>query len=232
MLPHWAERQRRQEVAKQARLAEERKRRQTPSETHAGLRVLLFEDFDDGDFDGWFVQHPYSPSARSLTPNIVSSPEGYSIRGVGSGYSSSGEAAYLTRRVTMNNIGELVVEMRAKSGPSWPNMATIWLLNGKQWYKTMDYGERSKAAVLQVNLGAGEQDPGRYSIGRRAYEWHTFSWHRDATGWWSFSLDGQVKSKRFWHDTTLDSFNKVTLEVTRKQSEIEWVRISGRPASP
>ncbi|HUU93293.1 MAG TPA: PEP-CTERM sorting domain-containing protein [Phycisphaerae bacterium] len=196
----------------------------------ADLPVLLYEDFDDGDFDGWAVQHPYSPSGSSLTPDIVSSPEGYSIRGVGSGYGSL-EAAYLVRPVAMNNIAALSIEMRAKSGPSWPNMAGVWLLNDTQWYRPLDYGESSKAAALNVNLGAGDQYPGWHYIGNRAYEWHTFGWNRDSSGWWSLRIDGQMEAENFWQDTTLSSFNKIALEVTRNQSEIEWVRVTPEPAT-
>ena len=185
---------------------------------------VFYDDFDDGNFDGWVVQHPYSPSGSSLTPEIVPSPEGYSIRGVGSGYSSSGEGAYLGRPVTMNNIGSLTIEMYAKSGPSWPNTASVWLLNDTEYYRGMDYGESNHAATLQVNLAGVTTHPGWYSTD---YNWHMFTWDRDTQGYWSLSIDGQVKQQNFWQDTTLTSFNKIALEVTRNQSEIEWVRVSG-----
>ena len=195
----------------------------------AELPVLLFDDFDDGDYAGWVVEHPL-PGGSSLTPDIVSSPEGFAMRGVGSGYSSSDEGAYLRRSVALSGIGPLTIEMRAKSGPSWPNHATVWLLNGTQWYRPMDWGENNKTAVLHVNLGAGEQYPGWHYIGNRAYEWHTFSWNRDSAGWWSLRIDGQMEAENFWHDTAgLSSFDRIVLQTTRNQSEIEWVRVSGIP---
>lgn len=58
-------------------------------------------------------------------------------------------------------------------------------------------------------------------------DWHDYSWARDADGWWSLSIDDILMSENFYQDNQLTSFTTINLWLTRDQSEIEWVRISG-----
>ncbi|GAG43084.1 unnamed protein product, partial [marine sediment metagenome] len=107
----------------------------------AELPVLLFDDFDDGDYAGWVVQDPYTGGASPLTPVVVSSPQGCAVRGVGSGYSGAGEAAYLIHPLAATGIGELAIEVRAKSGLSRPNHACVMVWSGNDNYRVDDFGE-------------------------------------------------------------------------------------------
>ena len=197
----------------------------------ASLPILFFDNFDDGNFDGWSPTYP-TTGDPATPPDVVSSPEGYSLRGVGSGYSNDpGLTVLLSHPVSLNNVGELAVEFRAKSGPQWPNQAQVWLVSGKNLYRVLDYGESNKF-VDWTSYVNGQDHNFSYSIGNRAYEWHDFAWSRDGNGWWSLSIDGQIQAANFYQDNQLTSFDKVGLHIVRNQSEIEWVRISGQIGIP
>jgi hypothetical protein len=187
-------------------------------------KELFFDDFDDGDYDGWSVTHPKTGDPATA-PDIVPSPEGYSLRGVGSGYSHDpGLNVFLTYPLAINNAGQLKVEMRAKSGPQWPNSAWVVLLSGDDSYSFGDYGEGNQWAQFTPNVG-GVSEWYNYSI--NANVWHDFAWTRDADGWWSLSIDGSLVWEDFCQDNRLTSFDPIGLHILRNQSEIEWVRISG-----
>jgi len=191
------------------------------------MSVFFFDDFDDGNYDGWSVTHPETGDPTN-PPDVVSSPEGYSLRGVGSGYSQDpGLNVYLTYPLQLSNIGELKVEMRAKSGPQWPNSAWVILISGDDYadrYVFGDYGEGNQWAQFHSVID-GQIEWYNYSI--NANLWHDFAWARDADGWWSLSIDGQEVWHNFLQDNQLTSFEPIGINLLRNQSEIEWVRISG-----
>lgn len=194
-----------------------------PSMSWGDWSVLFFDDFDDGDYNGWSATHPQTGDPVT-PPDVVSSPEGYSLRGVGSGYSQDpGLNVWLTYPLLMSNAGELKIEMRAKSGPQWPNSAWVYLISGADYYAFGDYGESNQWAQFHPNIG-GESEWYNYSI--NANVWHDFAWTRDTDGWWSLSIDGQEVWHNFCQDNQLTSFEPVGIQVLRNQSEIEWVRIS------
>jgi len=119
----------------------------------ANLPVLFFDNFDDGNFDGWSPTYP-TTGDPTTPPDVVPSPQGYSLRGVGSGYSNDpGLSVMLSHPVSLNNVGELAIEFRANSGPQWPNQAQVWLVSGKNCYLVIDYGESNKRAdwLISVN---------------------------------------------------------------------------------
>ena len=194
------------------------------------LEVLFFDDFDDGDWDGWIVQHPADGGATS-PPDIVPSPEGYSIRGVGSGYYQPGLSTHIVHPVSISNVEELTIEMRAKSGPSWPNEAAVAIRGGQDYYRLVDYGELGENEVAELRAGAGGTHyVYRYPIGSLAFEWHDFKLTRDAAGVWALTIDdGLVDVPSFgWAPEVVD-FDRVSIEPLRNQSEVEWIRISGVP---
>jgi N-acetylneuraminic acid mutarotase len=195
----------------------------------ASLPVLFFDNFDDGNFDGWSATYP-TTGDPATPPDVVLSPQGYSLRGVGSGYyppDDPGLTVLLSHPVSLNNVGELAIEFRAKSGPQWPNQAQVWLVSGNNIYIVHDYGESNKRADWLISVNGQTQYEFNYSIGNLAYEWHDFAWSRDGNGWWSLSIDGQIQAANFYQDNQLTSFDKVGMHIVRNQSEIEWVRISG-----
>jgi hypothetical protein len=184
---------------------------------------VFFDDFDDGDYDGWSATHP-TTGDPATAPDVVPSPQGYSLRGIGSGYSPDpGLNVFLTYPLQISNASELKIEMRAKSGPQWPNSAWLVLISGDDSYSFGDYGEGNQWAQFTPNVG-GVSEWYNYSI--NANVWHDFAWTRDADGWWSLSIDGNLVWEDFCQDNRLTSFDRIGIHVLRNQSEIEWVRIS------
>lgn len=187
------------------------------------------DDFNDGNYDGWSPTHPITGDPAT-PPDVVPSPQGYSLRGIGSGYSPDpGLNVWLTYPLQISNASELKVEMRAKSGPQWPNSAWVVLVSGDDSYSFGDYGEGNQWAQFTPNVG-GVSEWYNYSI--NANVWHDFAWTRDADGWWSLSIDANLVWEDFCRDNRLTSFDRIGVHILRNQSEIEWVRISGVCAIP
>ncbi len=197
-----------------------------PSMSWGDWSVLFFDDFDDGNYDGWSVTD-WKGEPRPA-PDVVVSPEGYSLRGVGSGYTTPPPVdTWISHPVSISDVTELKIEMRAKSGPQWPNRAVVYLVSGSDYYSVDDYGEAGENETADLDCYVnGLRDFLRYPIGSRAFEWHTFAWTRDANGWWSLSIDSNVEWEDFCQDNRLTSFDRISLHLLRNQSEIEWVRIS------
>jgi hypothetical protein len=190
----------------------------------ASMSVFLYDDFDDGNYDGWSATRP-DTGVPITPPVLVSSPEGYSLRGIGSGYSNDpGLNVWLTYPLQISNVGELKIEMRAKSGPQWPNSAWIYLISGDDYYAFGDYGEGNQWAQFTPDVD-GVSEWYNYSI--NANMWHDFAWTRDADGWWSLGIDGQEVWHNFVQENQLTSFDPIGIHILRDQSEIEWIRISG-----
>jgi len=194
------------------------------SRARADLPVLFFDDFDDGNYSGWTVTD-IRGAADVRAPDVVASPEGYSVRGTGSGYQPDW-SCYLARPISLPNAREISIEVRARSGPAWPNAASACLFDGQDSYQGMVYGESNRKADFLVYVGPGEYVY-RHDIGDRAYDWHTYAWTRDSEGWWSLSIDGVVEAADFRQNLEITSLDHVELVLHRDQSEIEWVRISG-----
>ncbi|MCK4342264.1 MAG: PEP-CTERM sorting domain-containing protein [Phycisphaerae bacterium] len=192
----------------------------------SSLAAEFYDDFDDGNWDGWAVYNPYGDPGDTLTPVLVPSPEGWAVQGVGSGYGSP-EAAYLVHPLPLSGVVELSIEMRAKSGSVAPTHSTLALFNGDDYNQGYDYGENDYA-MFSVRYDGVEEYFGEYPID---HEWHDFKWTRDAEGWWSLSIDAQLVLSNFLQDVTLTSFDAVALTVCREHSEIEWVRIVPEPAT-
>lgn len=189
--------------------------------------VVLYDNFSDGNFDGWTIGSIINPDADYIiAPDIVASPEDYSIRGVGSGYANPVYNGVITHTLPNTIMTELKIEMRAKSGAQWPNSVWIYLISGNDRYSFSDYGESNQSADF-LSFIAGQDYLYRVDIGSLAHEWHDFAWTRDANGWWSFSLDnGLIEVSNFHQDVQLTSFDHIEISLLRNQSEIEWVRLS------
>jgi hypothetical protein len=200
----------------------------------AGQATLFYDSFDDGNYNGWSLAG--IPGRYGGAPAIVASPEGYAISGKYTGYADNHTDA-LIYPLTFSAT-ELTVEMRAKSGSSWPSAAAVQVYSGSDYltssfYECIDYGESFKCAQFSRYEGPvwSTAYGDRFSIGTQAYVWHDFKWARDSAGWWSLYMDGQLKQANFRQDTNLTSFSGVAICPTRDQSAIEWVRVTPEPAS-
>lgn len=197
------------------------------SASWAEWNEVFFDDFDDGNYDGWTVAD-FMGESDVRSPDVVLSPEGYSVRGTGSGYQPDW-ACCIVHPINLQNAREVCIEMRARSGSQSPNAVNAVLLDGQDFYAVRDYGEGNHTADWTRHKGTLPNDEYRYSIGERAHSWHTFAWCRDSDGWWSLSIDGVTEVSNFRQDLLITSFDNVELHLHRDQSEIEWVRISAVP---
>ena len=196
----------------------------------AELPVLFYDDFDDGDFDGWEVRNVYNPAGGFVAPVVVISPEGYAVQGVGSGYGGpTDQGSHIAHSLTISNMGELKIEMLAKSGLQAPNHVSVPLFSGGDHYLMRIYGEGNKKADFRTYIGGIETYGIRYDLGDTVAEWHVYAWTRDANGWWSLSIDDVVKAPDFYQDNQLTSFDRIGVELLKDQSSIDRVCISGIP---
>lgn len=193
----------------------------------ADLPELFYDDFDDGDYDGWIADSPMFDTLGP--PDVLPSPEGYAIWGVGQGYGQDyGLGIYLGHPLDLENVAEVAIEMRAISGPDWPNSASTMLYSGPDnYYRGMDYGESNQRADFLVMEGGSDDWIYSYDMGSDVFDWHTFRWERDAAGWWSFYLDDALIAENYHQHDAFTNFDWVELHPLRNQSAIEWVRIRG-----
>ena len=191
------------------------------------LAVLFYDDFDDGNLDGWKATSPDGDPGTRV--DIVASPQGYAVRGVGRGYSQPGLDTWLMHPLKTSGLEEISLEIRAKSGSKWPSQASVFLIKKTgDAYRGIVWGEANKRVDFVANHKGVEEINWTHGIGRNAYRWHDYAWTRDANGWWSLYIDGSLEKKNFYQDNKLTSSNNVALFPLRNQAKIEWVRIRGR----
>ncbi len=192
---------------------------------HADLPELFFDDFDDGNYDGWVVDSPYYSVWGA--PAVAPSPQGYAIRGVGQGYGQDdGLHTHISHELNLQNVAELAIEMRAITGPGWPSSVNLYLWHGEDQYRGTDFGESNTRAEFHI-LEGSDHFSHTYPMGPDAYEWHDFRWERDADGWWSFYLDGALAVADYVQHDAFASFEWINLQPLRNEAAIEWVRLRG-----
>lgn len=191
--------------------------------------LIFSDDFDDGSYlDTWTVGDYYhDPPDPVNAPDIVPSPDGYALRGYGSGYYPEPTSSRIYQSLSLDNVGELKVVMKAKTGPGWPSWAAVGLVEDLGWYVFRDYGEANKMAQLHLDPdGVPPYDDYNYYIGDEAYEWHVFTWERDADGWWYLSIDGIVEDYALGvQENSLTSFDTIGIDLLRNEGEIEWLEV-------
>lgn len=199
---------------------------------------VLYDNFDDGNYDGWSVFN-YISSEAIQPPPMVPSPEGYAVGGLG-GYGSL--ICVISQPIDLQDATEICIEVRAKSARRMPCHPTVFLGNGYIYtsnaYYVRDYGEYRPEAqwfwFTHPEPGQPQIEEGYwiYPAGGIPYDWHTFKWCRDADGWWSLEIyadDGSppvVAIANFAQDLQITSFEWVQIVCFGDQSAVEWVRIS------
>ncbi|MFG0252682.1 MAG: hypothetical protein ACF8NJ_07420 [Phycisphaerales bacterium JB038] len=195
------------------------------SAAQADLPELFYDDFDDGNYDGWVADSPHYPVWGA--PAVAPSPEGFAIWGVGSGYGQDdGLHTHISHSLDLQNVAELAIEMRAITGPGWPSSVNLYLWHGEDQYRGTDFGESNTRAEFHILEGA-DYSVYPYPIGPDIYDWHDFRWERDADGWWSFYLDGTLAMADYVQHDAFTSFEWINLQPLRNEAAIEWVRIRG-----
>lgn len=202
-----------------------------PAVTQGALTVTLYDNFDDGNYNGWTVTNPPNiPDQNFIGPDIVTSPQGYALRGVGSGSGADpGLNVFLAKPFVANKIGPMKIEMRALSGAQAPNSTSLCLYSGTVgWYDFALRGDALQPVQFGVIIPPAEQ---YFTYPVNAGVWHDFAWSRSADGWWSLSVDGGEIAHNFYQDTQLTSFTQVGLGLLRDQTQVEWVRVSATAAA-
>ncbi|MCY2953596.1 MAG: hypothetical protein NTU53_16695, partial [Planctomycetota bacterium] len=182
----------------------------------------FFDDFDDGNAEGWTAVNQ-----AGVRPGVVGSPEGYALRGVGKGEGGA-VTERLVRRLGLANATEVSVEMRARAGAGAGNVAEVFLLAGTSVAEGMHYWmwDRGESAMNADWIVGNYDYVYNYEMGDMAYGWHDYKWWRDGQGWWSFSIDGELKGNRVRGDVQWISFENLAVGVGRDESEIEWVKVT------
>ncbi|MFG0252681.1 MAG: hypothetical protein ACF8NJ_07415 [Phycisphaerales bacterium JB038] len=192
----------------------------------ADLPELFFDDFDDGDYDGWVADSPYHPVWSP--PAVLPSPEGYAIWGVGSGYGQDdGLLTSISYPLNLQNVQELAIEMRTITGSGWPSSSNALLYSGLDYYSGLHWGEGNTRADFLIMEGGSDALILSHPMGGDAYNWHDFRWERDADGWWSFYLDDSLIAANYYQHGTFTDFDWLELNPLRNEAAIEWVRIRG-----
>jgi hypothetical protein len=160
----------------------------------------------------------------------VTSPQGYALRGVGTGNAAdAGLNVFIAKPFVANKIGPLKIEMRAISGKEAPNATSLGLYSGiLGWYEGSVRGDANQPAQFGAVILPAEE---YFTNPINAAIWHNYAWSRAADGWWSLSIDGNEVSHNFLQDNQLNSFTQVGLGLLRNQTQIEWVRVSATAAA-
>ena len=190
--------------------------------TRSRPRVVLYDDFDDGNYDGWSVQDPRGYNDPPASPRIVqiaSDPDNYAIAAKGTGESQ------VFYPVTIDDGLQVCVEMRAKA----TRTTAVWLCRGVDFYQMQNYGERDWA-YMNKHVDNAEANLVTHHIATDPEEFHLLAFSRDREGWWSLTLDGILVKKNFARDTSLTSFDGVSLMLRPMGMDegamIDWVRVS------
>lgn len=189
---------------------------------------VFYDDFDDGIADGWTAL-----DAGGLLPTVVRSPEGFALRGSGHG-DGTPFTERLLRRLPVANAVEISVEYRAKAGPGAGNVAEALILEGNSIDEGVHYWMWARgASSMTADWIVGDYGyVYNHDLGEMVHEWHDYRWSRDASGFWTFSIDGQIAATRFRRDLQISNFETLVLGVGRDESEIEWIRVTGRCDPP
>ena len=199
------------------------------SATPCDLQELLSDDFEDG-YDDWTVGTLYGwLEDRVQAPLLVPSPQGQAI---GSQGSPGWDGVHIYQALPPNDGNCFKLEYNAKSAAGGYRSVQISLWEGDQNYEFWDYGEANQRAQMLYFPGPGNsfEEIMRHPLGQAAFEWHTFTWERDADGWWSLGIDGQPAATNFAQDTRLTSFEYVQVMMQAGSgSAVDWVSFSAVP---
>ncbi len=198
------------------------------AEAKAGMTTVFSDDYD-AFWDATPIPKHVLDSYIGL-PNV----SGGVARGIGSGYTTPLYTWMAESLVFTADTFE--VTLRGQSGPSWPNQATIFLLDAS-WgghgqpeigYSFQIYGESNRVfQVLKWSLtGGGYQDLASYYIGSTITDWHTYVVSRDAAGNWALTMDGVTQSPSFMNpDMSYTDFTYIGSFLYRDQSTLDYVEV-------
>ncbi len=181
--------------------------------------VVLYDNFDDGNYDGWSVTDPRGISTPAAPTIVPVSGGGYAVAANGFG------EAMIFHPISVSST-PFRVEMRARS----TRVTEVWMCHGADFYQMMDYGENHVVRVAKQIEGVGDTAFLWQTIAN-PHDWHTFQFSRDVQGWWSLNMDdGALVVDDFAQDTEFTSFDGVAFMLRpfggNETSAIDWVRVS------
>jgi hypothetical protein len=184
------------------------------------LQTVIYDNFDDGNYDGWIVGGAYAMPYTA--PDIVPSDQGFAIAG-----KAPTDSTWIYYPLSFTAV-ELSISFRAKSAPGWPNYSSVplWYSPVPMAYQLMDYGEFDRLDLWRYQ---GAVDEVSLPLNGEAAVWHVYTATRDAQGWWSLSIDGQVQAANVVQDNRWMSFDSVGLGVASAGSLIDWVEVRAVP---
>ena len=187
--------------------------------------------------DNYDVVWDANPVPKGILDSYIGVPDvnGGVARGIGKGYTPP-LYTWMVKPLAFT-AETLEVTLRGQSGPSWPNIAAVYLMDtswgghGQQeiGYSFQIYGESNHLfQVLKWSLAGGGsyEELARYSIGEPVHGWHTYVVSRDATGNWALTMDGVTRSPSFMTpDLSYTEFTYIGSFLYRNQSALDYVEV-------
>ncbi len=200
------------------------------AKSEAEMTTLFSDDYD-------YVWDA-TPVPKYLLDRYIGMPNvsGGVARGIGSGYAPP-LYTWMVKPLTFTS-DELEVTLRGQSGPSWPNAASVCLMDAS-WgghgqigtgYGFRIYGESSNYRFVISKDGWGGEDLASYYIGSTITDWHTYVVSRDAAGNWELTMDGVTQSPSFMNpDLSYTDFTHIGSFLYRDQSALDYVEVKVIP---
>ena len=152
------------------------------------------------------------------------------IRGQGSGYSDALEPwPTMFQDVDIDSKNGFEMELRARSGSSWPNAAYVNLYNTEDtYYRFRLYGESSNYNIDLDTFIDGEVVPYRYHIGSGVLSsWHDYKLVRDDDEF-SLFIDGELlEGFNPPDDDEIEDIRRIAVIVAREDSEMDSFQLIG-----
>ena len=185
-------------------------------------------------FDDYDAVWDATPVPQGVLASYIGVPNvsGGVARGIGSGYTPP-LYTWMVKPVAFT-AETLEVTLRGQSGPSWPNLAEIKLMDaswgghGQQeiGYGFRIYGESSNYRFVIYKYGPGYTELANYNIGSTITDWHTYVVSRDASGNWALTMDDVTQSPSFMTpDLSYTDFTYIGSFLYRNQSALDYVEV-------
>ncbi len=219
---------------------------------------VFYDDFNDNDISDWDVgptifTPPFPEVYLAAKPPVQDGR----IWGEGSGYSHP-LYHWMAKPAEFNARYSLSVEICGRSGPAWPNRATVYLMsttwpdsgyvyggsgqfNGKivdargtgLWFSIAgEEGVHETISLATIYFDEGGVLHGEmlidYFYDNEVYNDHMYRFDRNASGYWSLSIDGTSVVSGVYEDMAnrdSTSFGHVAAMMYRSQSTIDYISV-------
>ncbi len=231
----------------------------TCATTSLASPTFFYDDFDDNDVTDWDIAPTIIPAGSLSEVYDPALPDTFDGRiwGKGSGYSPPLYTGAV-KDITFDASGSLIVEFVARSGPSWPNQAVLYLMTpawpdrgeiyegsgqfhgrivgaSAEGYGFRIYGESNRRVELErryfdgVTLQREFLFQWQFPAPADIHNDHLYRFERDALGNWKLFIDGGPDLMGGGvNDLTFTSFGYVFAEMFRNQSCFDYIQIEAK----